>query len=78
MQKFVFFNAIDRQVQVSIEHVVVGSASNAAELLAILQQHNVTQSDNLFFSSDVDFASEEGFDTDSCAHDIIDAAVEQL
>jgi hypothetical protein len=32
----------------------------------------------LLFSSDVDFASEEGFATDGCAHKIIDAAVAQL
>ena len=78
MQKFVFFNAVDATVQVSIDRSVVGFASNAAELFAILQAHNVTLSDRLCFSSDVDFASEEGFATDSCAHNIIEDAVAQL
>lgn len=75
---FVFFNAEDAQVKVSIAQQAVGYASTADELLALLQANNVTLQDDLYFSSDVDFASEEGFATDSCAHNIIDAAVAQL
>jgi hypothetical protein len=75
MQKFVFFNAVDGQVQVSIDQQVVGLASTAEELCAVLMQNNVTLADRLMHSSDVDFASEEGFATDDCAHALIDSAL---
>ena len=75
---FVFFNAENAAIKLSIAQQVVGYASTADELLALLQANNVTLDDRLMHSSDVDFASEEGFATDDCAHNIIQAAVAQL
>ena len=73
---FVFFGAEDAQITVSIENEVVGAADNASDLAKLLCAHNVTQADELFCSSDVDFASEEGFATDDAAHTIIEEALE--
>jgi len=75
---FVFFNAENAAIKLSIEQQAVGYASTAAELAALLRKHNVTLADRLMHSSDVDFASEEGFATDSCAHNIIDEALALL
>ena len=72
---FVFFNAEDAQVKVSIAQQVVGFADNATALAQLLKANSVTQNDDLFFSSSVDFASEEGFANDNAAHEMIDAAV---
>ena len=76
--KFVFFNAEDAQVKVSIAQQVVGFADNATALAQLLKANSVTQNDDLFFSSSVDFASEEGFANDSAAHAIIEDAVDML
>ena len=76
--KFVFFNAEDAQVKVSIAQQVVGFADNATALAQLLKANSVTQNDDLFFSSSVDFASEEGFANDNAAHDIIESAVAML
>jgi len=73
---FVFFGAEDAQITVRIENEVVGAADNASDLAKLLCAHNVTQADELFCSSDVDFASEEGFATDDTAHTIIEEALE--
>ena len=73
---FVFFGAEDAQITVNIENKVVGAADNASDLAQLLCAHNVTQADELFCSSDVDFASEEGFATDDTAHTIIEEALE--
>ena len=78
MQQFVFFNAEDAQVKVSIAQQVVGYADTATALAQLLRANNVTPADTLMHSSDVDFASEEGFATDDCAHAIIDEALELL
>lgn len=75
---FVFFNANNAAIDVSIDKKHVGSAADATALLAILDANAVSLADNLMHSSDVDFASEEGFASDSAAHDIIDAAIAQL
>ena len=72
---FVFFNAEDGGIKLSIEQQPVGWAGTAEELAAILMKNNVNpSSDSIFCSSDVDFASEEGFATDDAAHEMIDAA----
>jgi hypothetical protein len=75
---FVFFNAEAAQVKLSIDSDVVGYYDDADGLYDAFVAHGVTLNDDLFFSSDVDFASEEGFATNDCAHAIIDAAVAQL
>ena len=78
MQKFVFFNADNATVKVSVDNVVAGYADNATALAQLLKANNVTLADRLMHSSDVDFASEEGFATDDDAHAIIDGAIQLL
>lgn len=75
---FVFFNAEDAGIKVSVDSVQVGWADTATALAQLLKANNVTLADRLMHSSDVDFASEEGFATDDCAHALIEAALEQL
>ena len=78
MTKFVYFTAKGGSIDVSIDQNYKGSASTAQQMQALLEDNNVTLDDTLMHSSSIDFATEEGFATDSCAHDIIDAALEQL
>ena len=73
---FVFFNAEDAQVKVTVDNVVAGFADTVDGLVEILLQNNVSSADTLMHSSDVDFASEEGFATDDCAHALIEQAIE--
>ena len=75
---YVFFNAVDATVKTTLNNKVVGYSATAEELRALLEGYNVTLADTFMHSSDVDFASEEGFATDSCAHNIIEDALEQL
>ena len=75
---FVFFNADAARIKLSIDSDVVGYYDDADELYNAFVEYGVTLDDSLLFSSDVDFASEEGFATDDGAHAIIDAAVAQL
>lgn len=72
---FVFFNAEDAQVKVTVDNTVAGFADTVDGLVEILLQNNVSSADTLMHSSDVDFASEEGFATDDCAHALIDNAL---
>lgn len=76
--RFVFFGAKAGQVTVSIDHAEVGVASSSEQLVAILQENNVTLEDEMFQSSSVDFAAEEGFADDNGAYNIIDPALELL
>jgi len=75
---FVYFNAEDAQVKLSIDSKVVGYADNAQQLANMLRANNVTQNNEMYFSSSVDFASEEGFANDNAAHEIIESAVALL
>ncbi len=74
--KFVFFNAVDAAVQLTVDNTVVGAADSVDGVVEMLLRANVRADDRIFHSSDVDFASEEGFATDDCAHALIDAALE--
>ena len=76
--RFVFFGAKDGQVTVSIDHVTVGLASDSEQPVAILQENGVTFADEMFHSSSVDFAAEEGFADDHGAYDIIEPALELM
>ena len=79
MHNTVFFNAVDATVKTQLNNKVVGYSSTAEELRALLEGYAVTLNNTTFLhSSDVDFASEEGFATDACAHNIIDEALQQL
>ena len=77
MTNFVFFNAVDAAVQVKVNDAVVGYAYTADALVELFLQNNLTHNDTFMHSSDVDFASEEGFDSDDAAHNMIDEAMEQ-
>jgi hypothetical protein len=56
----------------------VGSAVCSEELVAILREQNVTAEDEMFQSSSVDFAAEEGFKDDNGAYNIIEPALEVI
>ena len=75
---FVYFNAENAQVKLSIDSAVIGYAYNAQQLANMLRANNVTQNNEMYFSSSVDFASEEGFANDNAAHEIIESAVALL
>ena len=76
---YVFLAAEDAAIVVKVNNVVVGYAYNAAELAALFTANNVNVLvDTIMCSSSIDFAEEEGFATDSCAHNIIDAALDML
>lgn len=75
---FVYFNAENAQIKLSIDSNVVGYADNAQQLANMLRANNVTKNNDMYFSSSVDFASEENFANDNAAHDIIESAVALL
>jgi hypothetical protein len=72
---FTFLNACDGEIVVTVDNEKVGSANTAEGLAEIFTEYGCTAGD-IYHSSDVDFASEEGFDTDDCAHNIINSALE--
>ena len=73
--RFVFFNAEEAGIRVTVEDQKVGWAANAADLAAILMQQKVSLvNDRVYHSSDVDFASEEGFADNDGAHEMINDA----
>ena len=75
----VFLNAQDAVIVVTVNNVQVAAVNTAAQLAAVFKQHNINwQTDVIMCSSSVDFAAEEGFATDSCAHNIIEAAYDVL
>ena len=75
----VFLNAEGAAIVVTVNNVVVGAAYTAEQLVALFAQNNVcVLKDTIMCSSSIDFAAEEGFDTDDCAHNIIDEAFEAL
>ena len=78
MQNTVFFNAVNATVKVTVNDAVIGYADDAAGLVEMFLRCNITGVDTFIHSSDVDFASEEGFATDDDAHAMIDAALAQL
>ena len=75
--KFVFFNAVDAAVQLTVDNAVVGAADTVDGLVELLLRADVRATDRICFSSDMDFASEEGFATDDAAHELLEAALEE-
>ena len=76
---YVFLNAADAAIVVTVNNVQVAAVYTATQLAAVFKQHNINVStDTIMCSSSIDFAEEEGFATDSCAHNIIDEAFEAL
>jgi hypothetical protein len=75
----VFLNAADAAIVVTVNNVQVAAVYTADALIKVFLQHNINvNTDTIMCSSSIDFAEEEGFDTDSCAHNIIDEAFEVL
>jgi tRNA isopentenyl-2-thiomethyl-A-37 hydroxylase MiaE len=75
----VFLNACNAAIVVTVNNVQVAAVYTAAQLAAVFKQHNINVlTDTIMCSSSIDFASEEGFATDSCAHNIIEEAFEAL
>ena len=76
---YVFLTAESAAIVVKVNNVQVAAVYTAAQLAAVFKQHNINVlTDTIMCSSSIDFAQEEGFATDSCAHNIIEAALEQL
>ena len=77
---YVFLNAEDAAIVVTVNNAVVATDVQTADaLVEVFLQNNVNVStDTIMCSSSIDFAEEEGFATDNCAHNIIDAALQQL
>jgi len=76
---YVFLNAADAAIVVTINDTVVDAVYTADALVEVFLQHNINVlADTIMCSSSIDFAQEEGFDTDDCAHNIIEAALAQV
>ena len=78
MVEKVFLNAEDGGIKVTVNDKEVGYASEPKELAQILGSLGVDENTSIMHSSDVDFASEEGFESDGAAHEFIDAALEMM
>ena len=76
----VFLNAENAAIVVTVNNVCVAADVQTADaLVEVFLQHNINVlTDTIMCSSSIDFAEEEGFATDNCAHNIIDEALAQL
>jgi hypothetical protein len=76
---YVFLNAADAAIVVTINNVQVAAVYTADALVKVFLQHNINvNTDTIMCSSSIDFAEEEGFASDASAHNIIDEAFEVL
>jgi hypothetical protein len=77
---YVFLNAADAAIVVTVNNTVVATDVQTADaLVEVFLQNNINVlQDTIMCSSSIDFAEEEGFATNDCAHAIIDDALEQL
>jgi len=77
---YVFLNAANAALQVYVnDQLVAEDVQSADALVQVFLTHRINVlADTIMHSSSIDFASEEGFASDSCAHNIIEAALEQL
>ena len=77
---YVFLNAEDAAIVVTVNNAVVATDVQTADaLVEVFLQNNVNVStDTIMCSSSIDFAEEEGFASDASAHNIIDDAFEAL
>ena len=77
---YVFLTAANAAIAVHVNNKVVATDVQTADaLVQVFLTHNINVlTDTIMCSSSIDFAEEEGFATDNCAHNIIDAALQQL
>ena len=77
---YVFLNACNACIVVTVNNAVVATDVQTADaLVQVFLTHNINVlTDTIMCSSSIDFAEEEGFATDSCAHNIIEDALAQL
>ena len=76
--KTVVLGAEDRGITVSVDGMPKGWADDPKELAQLLGANGVDDTTAIMHSSDVDFASEQGFDDDDGAHEFIDAALKMM
>ena len=76
----VFLNAENAAIVVTVNNKIVATDVQTADaLVEVFLQHNINVlTDTIMCSSSIDFATEADFATDSCAHNIIDAALDAL
>jgi hypothetical protein len=76
----VFLNAENAAIVVTVNNKVVATDVQTADaLVQVFLTHNINVlADTIMCSSSIDFAAEEGFATDDCAHNIIENAIEAL
>ena len=76
---YVFLNAEEAAIVVKVNNVQVAAVYTADALVEVFLTHNINVlTDTIMCSSSIDFAEEEGFATDACAHNIIEEALAQL
>jgi len=80
MTNNVFLNACNAAIVVTVNNTVVANDVQTADaLVQVFLTHKIdVLNDVIMCSSSIDFAEEEGFDSDSAAHNIIDEAFELL
>ena len=80
MQNNVFLNAQNAAIVVTVNNVIVATDVQTSDaLVQVFLTHNIdVLNDVIMCSSSIDFAEEEGFDSDSAAHNIIDEAFDAL
>jgi hypothetical protein len=80
MQNNVFLNACNAAIVVTVNNKIVAADVDTADaLVQVFLTHKIdVLNDVIMCSSSIDFAEEEGFDSDCAAHNIIDEALEQL
>jgi hypothetical protein len=76
----VFLNAENACIVVTVNNTVVAADVQTADaLVQVFLTHNINVlTDTIMCSSSIDFAAEEDFATDDCAHNIIENAIEAL
>jgi hypothetical protein len=75
---YVFVMLENKAIVLHINNSVYVTSKNENELIAAFKQYNISDSDTIMASSDVEFATEFGFAYDSEAYDWIDAAKDAL
>jgi hypothetical protein len=80
MQNNVFLNAQNAAIVVTVNNKIVAADVDTADaLVQVFLTHKIdVLNDVIMCSSSIDFAEEEGFDSDSAAHNIIDEAFDAL